>query len=226
MPGLRREELAQLAGLSATWYTWIEQRRDVSISPRTLARLANVSRLSRPERAYLFELAEKRDPAQDEPAVDAVPPAVLACLETIAAPAYVLDRSWTARGWNAQAELLFVGWLDRAGGRNLLRFIFLEPAARSLIPRWEERARRVVAEFRAERSAHMDTPALRSLVAELRDQSMDFAQFWDQHAVLGRDGGERTFRHPEAGFLRYEQVTFTLASQPEMKLTMLLRQAA
>lgn len=72
----------------------------------------------------------------------------------------------------------------------------------------------------------MDTPALRSLVAELRDQSMDFAQFWDQHAVLSRDGGERTFRHPEAGFLRYEQVTFTLASQPELKLTMLLRQAA
>ena len=222
-PGLRREEVAQLCGLSTTWYAWIEQGRDVSVSPMALARLAAGLRLGRAERDYLFELAQKRDPDKDGGEADDIPPAVLASVATIGAPAYVLDRIWTARGWNEAAERLFVGWLDRPGERNLLRFIFLEPAARSLICAWEDRARRVAAEFRAACGAHLDDPSLRGLVEELRRHSAEFARFWDQHGILGREGGERTFQHPADGFLRYEQVTFNLASQPDLKLTILIR---
>jgi transcriptional regulator with XRE-family HTH domain len=226
-PGLRREEVAQLCGLSATWYTWIEQGRDVSVSPAALARLASTLRLGRAERAYLFELAGKRDPDGGGSETDEMPPAVLACVETIGSPAYVLDRTWTVRGWNAKAQRLFVGWLDGPeSDRNLMRFIFLEPAARSLICGWEERARRVAAEFRAACSAHLNDPSLRALIEELRHRSPEFARFWDQHGVLGREGGERTFNHPEDGFLRYEQVTFNLASQPDLKLTVLVGQPA
>ncbi len=145
-------------------------------------------------------------------------------MATIGSPASVLDRSWTARAWNAQAERLFVGWLDQAGDCNLLRFIFLEPAARALICDWQERARRVAAEFRAACGAHLDDLSLRVLIAELRQQSAEFAQFWDQHGIVGREGGERTFCHPTEGFLRYEQVTFNLASQPDLKLTVLVRE--
>jgi transcriptional regulator with XRE-family HTH domain len=141
-PGLRREEVAQLCGLSTTWYTWIEQGRDVSASPEALARLAGVLRLGRAERAYLFQLAGTRDPDPGGSDTEQVPPGVLACVERIASPAYVLDRTWTARTWNAPAERLFAGWLDRPGDRNLLRFIYLEPAARSLVCDWEARARR------------------------------------------------------------------------------------
>jgi transcriptional regulator with XRE-family HTH domain len=224
-PGLRREELAQLCGLSVTWYTWIEQGRDVSISPAALARLAMALQLGRAERAYLFELAGKRDPDQGGSDADVLPPAVLACVEAISAPAYVLDRGWTARSWNAAAERLFVGWLDQPGDRNLLRFIFTEPTARALICGWEERARRVAAEFRAASSAHLDDPSLSKLIDDLRRQSRDFARFWDQHGVLGREGGERTFNHPADGFLRYEQVTFNLAIEPDLKLTMLIERA-
>ncbi len=151
-PGLRREELAQLCGLSTTWFTWIEQGRDVSVSPSALARLASSLRLGRAERAYLFDIAGKRDP--DQAADDAnasIAPAVLACVETIRSPAYILDRTWTARSWNAKARHLFAGWLDAPGEHryNLLRFIFLTPSARTLICDWEPRARRVAAEFRA-----------------------------------------------------------------------------
>ena len=223
-PGLRREEVAQLCGLSTTWYTWIEQGRDVSVSPFALARLAVALRLGRAERDYLFELAQKRDPDQPGGEVDDMPSAVQACVAAIGTPAYVLDRSWTVRAWNAPAERLFVGWLDRPGERNLLRFIFLEPASRSLICAWEERARRVAAEFRAACGAHLDDPSLRGLIAELRQQSADFAEFWDQHRILGREGGERTFRHPTDGFLRYEQVTFKLAIQPDLKFTVLVQE--
>lgn len=222
-PGLRREEVAQLCGLSTTWFTWIEQGRDVSASPTALARLAGVLCLGRAERAYLFELAGKRDPEPGASETEPVPPSVLACVDTIAAPAYVLDRSWTARGWNASAERLFVGWLDRPGEHNLLRFVFLQPVARALICDWEARARRVVAEFRAACSPHLDDPSLRALIAGLRQDSSEFARFWDQHGVLDREGGARSFDHPTDGFLQYEQVTFDLAGRPDLKLTMLVQ---
>jgi transcriptional regulator with XRE-family HTH domain len=221
-PGLRREEVAQLCGLSTTWYTWIEQGRDVSVSPLALARMASTLRLGRAERAYLFELAGKRDPDHGGAEADDVPPSVLACVAAIRAPAYILDRFWTARGWNAGAEHLFAGWLDQPGERNLLRFVFLEPAARCLICDWEARARRVVAEFRASCSAHVTDPALRTLIESLRRQSPEFAKFWNLYGVLEREGGERTFNHPRDGLLRYAQVTFDLAGRPDLKLTMLV----
>jgi hypothetical protein len=132
-------------------------------------------------------------------------------------------RGWNARSFNAQAQRLFVGWLDQADERSLLRFIFLAPAARSLICRWEERARRVAAEFRAACSAHLNDNALRLIIDRLHRESPEFARFWDEHSVLGREGGERTFNHPTDGFLRYEQITFNLAGSPDLKLTMLVK---
>jgi len=223
-PGLRREEVAQLCGLSVTWYTWLEQGRDMSLSPAALARLAAALRLGRAERAYLFALAGKRDPDADEAESEVVAPAVLACVKTIGAPAYILDRGWTARAWNRKAAGLFAGWLDGAHDRNLLRYIFLNAAARALIRDHETRARRVVAEFRADVSTHLADPAIRALIDDLRRQSRDFVRFWDEHGVLGREGGERTFNHPRDGLLRFEQVTFNLSSQPDLKLTILVPQ--
>jgi transcriptional regulator with XRE-family HTH domain len=221
-PGLRREEIAELAGLSTTWYTWIEQGRDVSVSPTALARLARALRLGRAQRQYLFELAGKRDPDPGASDIDELPAVLTACAAAVACPAYLLDRNWDARAWNPAAEQLFTGWLDRPGRHNLLRFIFLEPGARRLISDWAGRARRVVAEFRAHCGAHLDDPRLRQLIDELRGLSVDFAQMWEQHGVLGREGGERTFNHPIDGFLKFEQVTFELAGHPDIKLTMLV----
>jgi transcriptional regulator with XRE-family HTH domain len=224
-PGLRREEVAQICGVSATWYTWIEQGREVSVSSGTLARLARGLRLSRAERTYLFELAGKRDPDRQHDGED-IPAAVLACVDAIAGPAYILDRTWTARRWNAQAARLFGGWLGADGDRNLLRYIFLHPEARRLICDWEERASRVTAEFRAATTGHMDDPDLRGLIADLSRQSVDFARCWGMHGVLAREGGVRTFDHADDGFLRYEQVSLTIAGWPDFRLTMLLRAAA
>lgn len=222
-PGLRREEVAQLCGLSVTWYTWLEQGRDMSLSAAALARVASAFRLGRAERAYLFELAARRDPEQSESQAAVVPPGMLACVDLIAAPAYILDRTWTARRWNVQAEHLFVGWLDGTSDRNLLRFIFLEPSARLLIHDYANRARRVVAEFRADVSAHLNDPAIHHLVEYLNERSEAFKRYWRERVVLGREGGERTFDHPVKGFLSYEQVTLALAGHPDLKLTMLIR---
>ncbi len=222
-PGLRREELAQAAGISATWYTWIEQGRDVSVSPQALSRLAQTLHLSPAERAYLFELAEKRDPRLPDADASAVaPPALIASVQSMAVPAYVLDRSYTAVAWNDAAADLFVGWLDEDSDRNLLRYIFLNPAAKKLIGDWEDRSHRVQAEFRADVSRTLDDPAIAALIADLRRRSVLFDAAWQRQAVTVREGGLRRFTHPRHGKRSYEQLTFAYAPRPEFKLTMLM----
>jgi transcriptional regulator with XRE-family HTH domain len=219
-PGLRREEVAEAAGVSTTWYTWLEQGRDVSASPAALARLAEALQLAAAERAYLFELAGRRDPAAPEPQED-LPPEVLALPGHLAIPAYVLDRTWTARAWNTGAARLFAGWLDGEHDRNLLRYIFLSPFSQHLIDGWEDRGRRVVAEFRADYSRQVNDPAINALIGTLTQQSPAFRRCWQEQAVLRREGGERRFNHPEDGPCRFLQSTLVLASDAGIKLVTL-----
>ena len=221
-PGLRREEIAQLAGVSATWVSWIEQGRDITVSAAALGRLSRALRLAPPERAYLFDLAGRRDP-DATPIAHAAPAEGLADITAaIISPAYVLDRGWNALAWNASAADLFVGWLDGDADRNLLRYVFLDPAARTLIADWEERARRLAAEFRADYSRDLADPAIHALVDTLRRQSPFFDAAWRAYTVTDREGGLRTFHHPTAGFLRFTQTTFLLARHPEVKLVVLV----
>ncbi|MDR3536771.1 MAG: helix-turn-helix transcriptional regulator [Acetobacteraceae bacterium] len=221
-PGLRREEVAQLCGLSPTWYSWIEQGRDVSVSPAALARLADALHLSGAERAYLFDLARKRDPAAPAPEdADELPPALAQAVQAIDVPAYVLDRLWQARAWNDAALHLFAGWIGGAE-RNLLRYVFRDPTARQFIDDWDHRARRLVAEFRADTGRLPDDPALAALVAALQAQSPLFARFWQDQDVQEREGGLRGFNHPADGRLTFEQLTLRPASRPDCKLVMLL----
>lgn len=221
-PGLRREEVAALCGLSPTWYSWIEQGRDVSVSPTALARLADALRLNAAERAYLFDLARKRDPAAPAPEdADALPPALTQAVQAIGVPAYVLDRLWQARAWNEPAARLFTGWI---GGmeRNLLRYVFLDPAARDFIDDWDDRARRLVAEFRADTGRLPDDPGMRAVADALHRQSPLFARFWQEQDVQEREGGLRGFNHPSDGRLIFEQLTLRPAGRPDCKLVMLL----
>jgi transcriptional regulator with XRE-family HTH domain len=221
-PGLRREELADAAGLSITWITWLEQGREVKASVGALCRLAEALQLSGAERASMFDLAGEKDPnAGDEPADDLLPSLTrLPSLMTV--PAYLLDHAWTARAWNAQAADLFTGWLDAgAQDRNLLRYVFLHPAARTLIADWEDRARRLVAEFRADFHRHPGDAALKALVDGLCADSALFADCWRRQDVLHREGGERRFVHPEQGRLAFAQTTLLVAAQRDVKLVCL-----
>jgi transcriptional regulator with XRE-family HTH domain len=224
-PGLRREELAQLCGVSPTWLTWLEQGRPVSASTKVLARLADVMSLTAAERAYLFKLADKLDP--HEPGTDAAMPNADAIVKAVAVPAYILNREWNAIAWNRPAQDLFVGWLAARAGKkkaepNLLRFMFLEASARQLITDWTERADRLVAEFRADCGKAADEEPLLGLIENLKRESTEFARRWNAQHVVGRDGGARAFHHPRKGALQFEQVTLNLASARGAKLVMLL----
>ncbi len=224
-PGLRREEVASLCGISPTWYTWIEQGRTNAISVATLGALARGLRLSQAERGYLFELASRADPSP--PRTEEAPPHLLADLLTaVSAPAYVLDRHWDAIAWNELALELFPDWLGdthwRSGSRNLLRYVFLHPRAPSFIVDWPERARRLVAEFRADTATSQDDPVCRALVDELSWDSAPFAAAWRLQNVLAREGGIRRFQHPRRGLCLYEQLTLRVAQRAELKLTVLI----
>jgi transcriptional regulator with XRE-family HTH domain len=222
-PGLRREEVAQLCGLSTTWYSWVEQGRDISLSAAALSRIASVLRLTSAQRAYLFELAGRRDPQEAAEGDPALPDALPAVVDAFPGPAYLLDHRWDALRWNAAAADLFRGWLEPAPVHDLLSYIFLNPIAPRLIVDWEARARRVVAEFRVDYSRHLDDEAVQQRVDALREQSEPFARLWDEHGVIGREGGERLFDHPR-GRLRFQQVTLHPAQRPDLKLVLLVPQ--
>ena len=222
--GLRREELAGLCGISPTWLTWIEQGRTEGVSPGAIERIAGALLLSRAERGYLFELAGMRDPERSGPPCD---PQLNEMLKKVVAkiqtPAYVLDQAWTATAWNRRAAQLFTAWLGTSSGeRNLLRYTFLDPGARTFIADWSSRAQRLVAEFRGDCRAALDTPEIAGQVAELRGKSKEFDSFWRTQNVLEREGGERRFLHPKQGPMVLQQLTLSLATSPGMKLVILL----
>ena len=221
-PGLRREEVAQLCHISVTWYTWIEQGRGVTVSAGVWARLANVLRLARAERHYLFELAECADPEHGRESPEPLPAELADCVHSIDAPAYILDRCWNVLARNDALLTLFDGWPDRSARPNLLRYIFQDPAARELVVDWEQRARRVVAEFRADAGAHADEADVRGVLDELVPGSTVFAHWWTRQTVVEREGGLREFNHPAQGLLAYRQITFRMAIRPDCKLVMLV----
>jgi transcriptional regulator with XRE-family HTH domain len=223
-PGLRREEVAEICGMSPTWYAWIEQGRDISVSADAFARLADAMQFTPAERAYLFQLTRRRDPSEPPGGTEEESgrSEILAdAVNAMIAPAYVLDRLWRARAWNDPAAQLFAGWLGGAE-RCLLAYVFLDRTARAFIVDWENRARRLVAEFRADTGRSADDSALRALLDRLQAGSADFARFWSDHAVLAREGGTRTFHHPRDGLRDYQQVTLAPAGRPDTKLVLLL----
>jgi transcriptional regulator with XRE-family HTH domain len=260
-PGLRREEVAQLCGISPTWYTWIEQGRTTAVSVETLSAIAAGLRLSRAERAYLFELSARADPAPPLPE-DSDSLQLSELVRAVRTPAYILDRHWDAIAWNEPAAELFADWLgagcrpssgdappdgppmrspgphpgtaehtvvqysSRSGRapveRNLLRYVFLDERAPAFIVHWDERARRLVAEYRADTASWRDDPVRRALVHELCAASSAFESAWRSQQVLSREGGRRAFQHPQRGPCSFEQYTLRVAQRPELKLTILL----
>jgi transcriptional regulator with XRE-family HTH domain len=222
-PGLRREELAARAGISAVWCAWIEQGRDIQASPRALGRLATALDLSAGERATLFALAGRPDPEVEAPAPDT--PAASESLDKVVAgfehPAYALDPEWNAICWNAGAARLFPYWLGVGRQRNLLRYAFLDRSARTPAALWQDWARRLLDEFRADNHHRLDEPAIGALVDELRADSLFFAKSWDAGPASGQDRGVQTFVHDEHGPMAYARHSFSQPGPSDVKLVTL-----
>jgi transcriptional regulator with XRE-family HTH domain len=225
-PGLRREELAQLCGVSTTWYTWLEQGRPVTASAAALSRIADALRLSHAEKLYLFEIARSVVPDSLEIHESTVSADLKDLVDQMPMPAYVLDRQWNAVIWNRMAAKLFRPWLIESQDRHLLRFVFLNPSARTLIVDWKSRARRIVAEFRSDAGRYLNEPPTLRLISELQTNSRLFARYWNEQNVSAREGGVRAFRSGRGVISAYRQVSLIPGSNTDLRLIALIPQSS
>ncbi len=205
-PGLRREEVAQLADVGVSWYTWLEQGRDIHVSEPLLERLARALRLNATERAHLFELAHGR-PAPRPAGPAQVSPALQRVLDTHPYPALVATPLGTIVAWNSAACLLYGDFatLDERG-RNHLWSVFMGRGRHALHTDWERMARRSVASFRLEAARAADRSDFDALVTELSTVSPEFVRFWNDHEVVEIPQGLKVVHHPELGALEFEHV--------------------
>jgi len=217
--GLRREEVALLSGISTTWYTWIEQGREIVVSAQTLANIASTLQMKSVERDYLFRLAQQSDPQQEQ--VPAIEQAVLAAVHQVSDPCYLLDLTCNMLAWNAPTATLFQGWLDSDSQPNMMAFMFQHPLAKSLVIDWEGRAKRIVAELRADTMHFPHDQQLTAFVSRMQENAT-FRAFWSLQQVIAREGGERSFRHQNLGELHYRHLSWQLTSNRSLKMIMLI----
>ena len=218
-PGLRREEVAQIAGVGVTWYTWFEQGRDIQVSADFLERICRAFRLDGAERSHLFALAQHRPPPLAPQAIAQLSPEMTATLESLPNPAYVKTALWDVIAWNKAAAAMFGDFgLLRPERRNMLRLLFTEPSYRQMIVDWERNARRALAKFRLDYGRAGNDPAFEALIAELCGTSPEFNQWWPRQDVYGRGEGVKRFRHPQIGQMEFVHAAFVLEGAPDLRL--------
>jgi transcriptional regulator with XRE-family HTH domain len=217
-PGLRREELALLAGISATWYTYLEQGRDIRASDQVLAALASTLRLDPHERDHLFHLAGHAPVVEaDEPEpLTADAAAVPLLLQPH--PAYIIGGSYDVLSYNQAADELFPN-LTAAPDRpaNFARWVFTEPVARNVLVDWESEARGLLARLRTLAGRHPANPRFTRLIDELHAASTQVRAWWPQYDVQARHGGRKRLRRL-GRTIDFAYTAFHLAEQPEQTL--------
>jgi transcriptional regulator with XRE-family HTH domain len=219
--GLRREDVAALAGLSATWYTWLEQGRNVHPSEQILERLSTVLGLSAAERDYLFMLAQRRPPPLSPAHVEPLRPAVQRMLDAINLPALVHTRRWDVVAWNAIWTRCFPDFGARPpGGRNLLRILLTDADFQRNPGEQEEIARRILPTVRLDFSQAGDDPAFDALIEELSAASPIFDRLWRSPEISHFQEGIYTASYPGIGAIAFEHTAYSVASSPNLRLLM------
>jgi transcriptional regulator with XRE-family HTH domain len=217
-PGLRREEVAQRANVSATWYTWLEQGRGGAPSPEVLDRIARALMLTDVEREHLFLLGLGRPPEVHYQATAGITPRLQRVLDALeVSPAFVKTPTWDVVAWNraAAAVLTDYGSLP-AGQRNILRLMFGDPRVRARQLDWESVARFVVATFRVDAVRGGAAENVKALVEELRRASPDFERIWRDNDVRTYGEGTKSLRHPVAGLIEMEYSAFAVDGRPDL----------
>lgn len=225
--GLRREELSQLAGVSVSYYTRLEQGQSVHASDGVLNALATALRLDEHEHAHLRELASRRRRPRTRPPAEHVDPLTRDLLRSVGnTPALVLGRRTDVLAWNPLAHALLAGHLDLAAPDrsedrpNLARLVFLDPLTRDLYIDWERKAQAVVGSLRQIVGHHPEDTILASLVGELSTACPEFAALWSDHRVRPCEADSYRLRHPLVGELTVTQQIVVPARSPEQSLVL------
>jgi transcriptional regulator with XRE-family HTH domain len=224
-PGLRREELAALAGVGVSWYTWLEQGRDINPSPEVLDALARALRLDPAERKTLFALARTELPLADD--VAGADPEELGEISQLTAlveslhpnPAYLLGPMTRILAWN-QAASVVLGSPDHlpADRRYLLWLLMVDPGPEGMTPQREATARNTLGRFRAEYARHAGEPEYEEFLAQIREHSELFFEWWNEHEVIDAQRGTKVIEHPRLGILRLHHAQTVPTGQPELRM--------
>jgi transcriptional regulator with XRE-family HTH domain len=217
-PGLRREEVAQRANISPTWYTWLEQGRGGAPSADVLNRIASGLMLTEPEREHLFMLGLGRPPEVRYKSTDGITPRLQRLLDTLdASPAFIKTATWDVVAWNAAAAVVLTDYGKLPEGqRNLLRQIFSSPSLRAKQHDWERLARFVVGAFRADAARAGAMSEVSDLVDELSKSSPEFAAFWGENDVRLQSDGLKRIEHPDLGTVELEYSAFSVDGRPDL----------
>ncbi|MFC3324544.1 helix-turn-helix transcriptional regulator [Mesorhizobium cantuariense] len=220
-PGLRREEVAQRANISPTWYTWLEQGRGGAPSADVLNRIAKGLLLTEAEREHLFMLGLGRPPEVRYRGVEGVSPRLQRLIDTLeASPALIKTATWDVVAWNRAAQVVMTDYSALpAGQRNILRFMFLSPNIRAKQHDWQSLARFVVGSFRADAARAGAVSEVAQLVDELCSVSPEFAALWRENDVLSHGDGTKRLKHPELGDIELEYSGFAVDGRPDLSLT-------
>ncbi|WP_225851239.1 helix-turn-helix domain-containing protein [Streptomyces sp. HPF1205] len=223
VPGLRREELALLAGVSASYYTRLEQGESLSASPEVLDALAGALLLDESERRYLHDVARtsRRRPRGRRPAPERVSEPTRQLLNALGnVPAIVLGRRSDVLAWNRLGHALFAGHLDPGAPErpeerpNMTRLVFLDPHVRELYADWPSKARAAVGNLRLVAGRHPEDAALHTLVGELSAKSPEFAAMWADHRIRACSVASYEMRHPLVGSMTVTQQTLSNGPGP------------
>jgi transcriptional regulator with XRE-family HTH domain len=218
-PGLRREEVAQRAHVSATWYTWLEQGRGGSPSAEVLDRIARALMLTNVEREHLFFIALGHPPEVRYQAEEGISPRIQRVLDALEfSPAFVKTVTWDLVAWNRAASAFFGYDALALERRNILRRIFFDPQVRAVQLDWQSVARFAVAAFRADIARAGASANVQELVDELRRLSPEFEMMWRENDVRTHGGGTKQLRHPVAGLLALEYSAFSVDGRPDLSL--------
>ena len=220
-PGLRREEVAQRANVSATWYTWLEQGRGGAPSASVLERIANALMLTDVEREHLFLLALGRPPEVRYQVTEGISPRLQRVVDSLElSPAYVKTSTWDIIAWNHAASRVLVDYAALPPEqRNILRLLFRNPDVRAVMPDWERDAQFVVAAFRADVTRAGAMKNVQALVDELCRASPAFDAMWRNHDVRGTYGeGAKQIRHRTAGMIALEYSSFAVDGRPDLSM--------
>jgi transcriptional regulator with XRE-family HTH domain len=219
-PGLRREEVAQRANISATWYTWLEQGRGGAPSADVLNRIAGALMLTEVEREHLFLLGLGRPPEVRYQATEGVTPRLQRVLDALeVSPALVKTATWDVVAWNRAAAVVLTDYGSLPPERrNILRMIFCDPRVRAAQFDWESVARFVVGAFRVDAARAGATEKVGALVEELCRLSPEFAALWRANDVHGYGEGVKRLRHPILGPIAFEFSAFAVDGRPDLGL--------
>lgn len=219
-PGLRREEVAQRAHVSATWYTWLEQGRGGAPSADVLDRIAGALMLTQIEREHLFLLGLGRPPEAQYQTTEGVSPRLQKVLDALELnPAIIKTATWDVVAWNRAAAAVLTDYSKLPPDkRNILRIIFGDPKNRARQASWEDVARFVVGAFRADATRHGASERAKALVAELSAQSPEFAAMWQENDVRQCGEGTKQLRLSHGGMVGLEFSYFAVDGRPDLSL--------